>query len=46
MGWIEGLVACVLGFVLVLGVAFLCKGLTVLLIVMGLFIYCRDKGLA
>jgi hypothetical protein len=44
MGWVGGLVACVLGFALVLGVAFGCRGLSVSLLV--IFIDCRDKGLA
>jgi hypothetical protein len=44
MGRVEGLVVCVLGFALVLGVAFCCRGLTVLLIV--IFIDRCDKGLA
>jgi hypothetical protein len=39
MGRVGGLAACVLGFALVLGVAFCCRGLTVLLIV------CCDCGI-
>ncbi len=44
MEQIKGLDAFVLGFALVLGVAFCCRGLTVLLIV--IFIDCHDQGLA
>jgi hypothetical protein len=44
MGQVGGLVACVLRFALVLGVAFGCRGLNVLLLV--IFIDRHDKGSA
>jgi hypothetical protein len=43
MGRVGGLVACVLGFALVLGVAFGCRGLSVLLLV--IIIDRHDKSL-
>jgi hypothetical protein len=43
MGWGTSCM-CVLGFELVLGVAFLCRGLTIILLLEGLFIDCQNKG--
>jgi hypothetical protein len=44
MGSDGGLVVCVLGFELALGVAFLCRGSTIILLLEGLFIDCQNKG--